>query len=83
MGAGGWRLGTFIFPKELNWLQEAMCVIASETFSAVAAPIQYAAVTAFSPSEEINEYLSYSRSILKKVGNYVYESLSINEYTMH
>lgn len=75
-GAGGWRLGTFIFPKELAWLQDAMRVIASETFSAVAAPIQYAAVTAFSPSEEINVYLSNSKKILSKVGNYVHHSLA-------
>ena len=33
-GAGGWRLGTFIFPPELRPLQDAMAIIASETYTA-------------------------------------------------
>ena len=74
-GAGGWRLGTFIFPNELSWLKDAMGVIASETFSAVSAPIQYAAVTAFSPNKEIETYLENSRIALKWIGSYVYQSL--------
>ena len=32
-GAGGWRLGTFTFPKSLSWLQHAISVMASETFT--------------------------------------------------
>ena len=67
-GAGGWRLGTFIFPKELSWLQEAMSSVASETYSSVSAPIQYAAVTAYSGGKEIEAYLSASRRILKALG---------------
>eukprot|EP00494_Astrolonche_serrata_P028452 UN28718 len=31
-GAGGWRLGAFSFPKELQWLVRSMNNIASETF---------------------------------------------------
>jgi len=46
-GAGGWRLGTFTFPKELHWLLDAMAVVASETFTATSTPIQHAAVKAF------------------------------------
>src|SRR5690606_8700719 len=30
-GAGGWRLGTFMFPKAMRWLLEAMSAVASET----------------------------------------------------
>ena len=44
-GAGGWRLGTFTFPAELTWLLDAMSAAASETYTSVSAPIQYAAVT--------------------------------------
>ena len=29
-GAGGWRLGTFVFPPDLDWLCDAMAAIASE-----------------------------------------------------
>ncbi len=74
-GAGGWRLGTFIFPKELSWLRDAMRVVASETFSSVSAPIQNAAVTAFLPNIEIDTYITNSRLALKWIGNYVHQSL--------
>nr|WP_321357463.1 aminotransferase class I/II-fold pyridoxal phosphate-dependent enzyme [uncultured Draconibacterium sp.] len=69
-GAGGWRLGTFTFPKNLKWLQKAMATVASETFTSTSAPIQYAAVTAFEDHPEIDEYLYHSRRILKSLGNY-------------
>lgn len=67
-GAGGWRLGTFTFPKELFWLMDAMAVAASETFTSVSAPIQYAAVHAFRGGRKIEEYLSHVRRILHKLG---------------
>ena len=67
-GAGGWRLGTFMFPKALTWLQDAMATVASETFTSTSAPIQYAAVTAFRGGPEIDRYLSTSRRILKSLG---------------
>ena len=46
-GAGGWRLGLFVFPKCLGWLREAMAAVATETFTSTCAPIQYAAIRAF------------------------------------
>ncbi len=67
-GAGGWRLGTFTFPKNLSWLMDAMAVAASETFTSVSAPIQYAAVHAFRGGRKIEEYLSHVRRILHKLG---------------
>lgn len=76
LGAGGWRLGTFIFPPELRPLQDAMAIIASETFTSTAAPIQHAAITAFDGGEDIDEYLKQSRRVLKVVGEYVYTRLS-------
>lgn len=66
-GAGGWRLGTFTFPKNLHWLQDAMAIVASETYTATSAPIQYAAITAFNGSPEIDRYLSLSRKILRVI----------------
>ncbi len=66
-GAGGWRLGTFVFPKELRWLLDKMAVVASETFTTTSAPIQYAAVKAYQGGTEIEEYLTHSRIILGKV----------------
>ncbi len=64
-GAGGWRLGTFTFPKNLYWLRDAMAIVASETYTATSAPIQYAAITAFDGSPEIDVYLNLSRKILR------------------
>ncbi len=76
LGAGGWRLGTFIFPPELRPLQDAMAIIASETFTSTAAPIQYAAITAFNGGDDIDHYLKQSRRVLKVVGEYVHRRLS-------
>jgi aspartate aminotransferase len=70
-GAGGWRLGLFVFPPELHWLKDAMTSVASETFTSTCAPIQYAAVTAFEKSAEIDLYLERSRSVLRALGRHL------------
>ncbi|MFQ5511416.1 MAG: pyridoxal phosphate-dependent aminotransferase [Candidatus Krumholzibacteriia bacterium] len=67
-GAGGWRLGLFVFPKSLRWLLEAMAAVASETFTSTSAPIQYAAVRAFQEGPEIERYLVQSRRVLSAIG---------------
>jgi len=67
-GAGGWRLGTFSFPQSLRPLMESMAVVASETYTSVSAPIQYAAVQAFACGSEIEEYLLHVRRILSLLG---------------
>lgn len=75
-GAGGWRLGTFCMPRELRWLLDAMACVASETYSAVTAPVQYAAVTAFQGGGEIDQYLFQSRRILRGLSKRVCDSLN-------
>ncbi|MCH7871306.1 MAG: aminotransferase class I/II-fold pyridoxal phosphate-dependent enzyme [Planctomycetes bacterium] len=75
-GAGGWRLGTFLFPPNLEWLMEAIAAAASETYTSVCAPIQYAAVTAFRGGEEIERYLAHSRRILAVLGRHCTETLT-------
>jgi aspartate aminotransferase len=70
-GAGGWRLGTAVFPKELRWVADAVAAVASETFTSVSAPIQHAAVTAFSQSDEMDLYLKRSREVLRRLGRSV------------
>jgi aspartate aminotransferase len=69
-GAGGWRLGTFTFPRSLAWLRDAMSAVASETFTSTSAPIQYAAVRAFQGGIEIERYLWRSRRILGALGRW-------------
>jgi len=75
--AGGWRLGYFIIPDSLSNLKNSINILASETFSSVSAPIQYAAISAYSNSH--NKFIKESKNILKAVGNYVYENLKSNK----
>ncbi len=65
----GHRLGTFAFPPEFDWLIDAMAAVASETYTSVSAPIQYAAVRAFSGGILIERYLLHVRRILEHLGN--------------
>ena len=76
-GAGGWRLGYFIVPDTLKILKNTINILASETFSAVSAPIQYAAIHAY--NKDHSDYINASRNILKSVGKYVYKNLSSNK----
>ena len=46
-----------------------MAIVASETYTSVSAPIQFAAVKAFKGGTEIEEYLWHVRKVLSKVGN--------------
>ncbi len=63
-GAGGWRLGTFAFPASFDWLMDPMVAVASETYTSVNAPVQYAGVTAFNGGAHIDNYLLHVRRIL-------------------
>ncbi len=74
-GAGGWRLGTFLFPENHMKLMNGMAVAASETFTSTSTPIQYAAVKAYRENPEIEEYLTKARHILKMLGQSVIASL--------
>jgi len=72
---GGWRLGTFVFPKELASLKNAMATVASETFTTVSAPIQYGAIKAFEDNPNLESYRIHSRNILQTIGNYTHLAL--------
>ena len=72
--AGGWRLGHFSFPKELKYLQNIMSSVASETYSCVSAPIQYAGITAYE-DESIDHYLFHCKRILETIGQYCASTL--------
>jgi aspartate aminotransferase len=82
-GAGGWRLGTFAFPKSLGWLLDAMTAVASETFTSVSAPIQCASVRAFEGGPEIEAYLVKVRCILRALGNSLAETLRESGLRVH
>jgi len=82
-GAGGWRLGTFTFPRSLDWLMDAMAAVASETYTSVSAPIQYAAIEAFRGSMVIERYLWHARRILSVLGQKCYRMLSDAGVRLH
>ncbi len=82
-GAGGWRLGHFAFPKELYWLKDAMASVASETFSCVTTPVQFAAVKAYQDHNTVDEYLYHSRRILATIGNYCADILTTAKVNVH
>ncbi len=75
-GAGGWRLGFFVFPEGLSWLADAMAAVASETFTSTSAPIQYAAVSALEERPEMDRYLLHSRQILAALAGHAHRTLS-------
>jgi len=76
-GAGGWRLGFFAAPKQLNMLMNNLKVLASETFSTVNSPVQYAAVEAYQGNYK--EFKLKTTNILQAIGMYVYENLRSNK----
>jgi len=56
-----------------------MAVVASETFTATSAPIQYAAVEAFLPNAAIEAYLDDARRILRAIGRRMHQQLERHE----
>ncbi len=75
-GAGGWRLGTFTFPKNMDWLLSSMAALASETYTSVCAPVQHAAIRAFNGGVVIERYLWHVRRILAHIGDKCAQILS-------
>ena len=76
-GAGGWRLGFFAVPNKLSHFLDNLKILASETYSSVNSPTQYAAVVAY--KDNFEEYLHKTTAILNSVGNYVYNKLKSNK----
>ena len=75
-GAGGWRLGFFAIPNELKELKNSLKILCSESFTSVSAPIQFAAIEAY--SGDYSSYLKNVKKILSLAGQYVYENLKSN-----
>lgn len=66
-GAGGWRLGVFALPDNLSDVMACMAIVASESFTSVSAPTQYAAIEAFKMQGMVADYLKASQRILKGI----------------
>ena len=75
-GAGGWRLGFFAIPNQLENFKQGLKILCSESFTSVSAPIQYAAIEAYKGDH--SKYLDAVKKILSFTANYVYENLKSN-----
>ena len=76
-GAGGWRLGFLAVPNKLKEFMKSLKSLASESYSTVNTPTQFAAVEAYDGDYE--HYRLKVRSILNAVGTYVYNNLKSNK----
>ncbi len=76
-GAGGWRLGFLAVPNKLTEFLKSLKSLASESYSTVNTPTQYASVEAY--ASDHREYKLKVRGILKALGNYVYNNLKSNK----
>jgi len=76
-GAGGWRLGFLVVPKKLKEFLTSLKSLASESYSTVNTPTQFAAVEAY--EQNYDDYKNKVKGILNAVGNYVYDNLRSNK----
>jgi aspartate aminotransferase len=73
--AGGYRMGFLATSEHLKPVIKALAALVSETFSAVSAPIQHAAVKAYSLDEDIIGYVDNCTKIHNIVSQYIYKRL--------
>lgn len=72
--AGGYRLGYCIVPDyQTEVIKQNLTKAIATTYTNVTTPIQYAAVTAYEPNEEIEEYFRLTREIHRIMGTYFSE----------
>jgi len=76
-GAGGWRLGFLAVPKKLEDFLISLKSLASESYSTVNTPTQFAATEAYSGNYD--DYKKKVKGILNAIGDYVYNNLRSNK----
>lgn len=78
LSLGGWRFGVAILPpgKAGKALREAVQTVASSVWSCVTAPVQYAAMVAYSNDLEIDNYIRLCTSIHAIRTRYLYDVLA-------
>lgn len=77
LSLGGWRLGIGLFPAHEGGrkLLAAVNKIGSEIWSCAPAPVQYAALTAFSADVEIEDYIGECARLHEMRTRYLWEQL--------
>ncbi len=70
--AGGYRLGSCILPTN-GWetLQKDFKKVAATVYTNVSTPTQYAAIKAYEPNDEIEDYINTTRQIHRIMGHYL------------
>ena len=78
LSLGGWRLGVSLVPdnKFGENLMQALVVIASEIWSAVSAPVQFACVKAYSNDSELEKIVIDTANIHRIRSNFIFEKLN-------
>lgn len=72
--AGGYRLGSCILPTtSTEKLASDYKKVAATVYTNVSTPIQYAAIKAYEPNDEIEDYISTTRKIHQIMGEYLYK----------
>jgi aspartate aminotransferase len=75
--AGGYRLGYCILPEqESKKITLDFMKIAATVYTNVATPMQYAAIAAYEPNEEIDEYITITREIHRIMGEFFSEQFN-------
>ena len=75
LSLGGFRLGVALIPKTLKDVFDAIVRIASETWSCVSSPIQFAALEAFGNDPQVECYIQTCTRIHALVSQYVRDVL--------
>jgi len=70
--AGGYRLGVVLVPDSLELMMSALKSVVSETFSAVSAPIQFAALKAYGDFEKVRPFVEKTTDIYHYVMHYLH-----------
>ena len=63
LSLGGWRVGVGLVPRAMAGLFDALTVVASETWSCVAAPIQHAVIEAYGGHSDVEAFIALQRRI--------------------
>ncbi|AQZ67923.1 Aspartate aminotransferase [[Actinomadura] parvosata subsp. kistnae] len=73
LALGGWRIGVARLPENAHLLRRRLLAVASEIWSAPAAPVQEAAAYAFGDPPELTERITRSRRLHGVVARAVHE----------
>ncbi|TFF91408.1 pyridoxal phosphate-dependent aminotransferase [Candidatus Thorarchaeota archaeon] len=72
---GGYRLGVLLLPPNEKNLLRAVLAVASEIWSSVASPIQYAGIEAYRTDTDLLDYIKDCTGVHEIVTRYVYKRI--------